>query len=443
MALLSSVDAWRFEQRRRDAEAHSLRLVREIPLSLMPPLFRHTQPSSSASVASREDLRKLLFERVGDEYADSAAAPRVAKPDAVHETKRHNVELGRRLARALAQQAQQPLTGKVDKRVDVQEISKRFNRQARPLTPYGKKYQMKNKDEIDELQARLQGYRIDRDAADNRFYDLVATRENHLLCDAVVRELLEEIAFDVYDTAEAATRKKQLPPEQLQFVKEALYEGPESEVLVQKFNVDITRRHLQCLLPLQWLNDEVINFWFEMLSERDTALVKREVLPMRSHFFNSFFFTKVSEGGYNFVNVRRWTRKIDIFAMDKIFVPVNVSNTHWCLAVIFMTEKRIQYFDSMNGPGQRCLEVLLRYLHDEMEHKKQHKFDAEGWKLVPTAPGTPQQENGSDCGVFTCMFADFLSRHEPLVFTQNDMEFHRHRMVLHIVQGGIPLQEDL
>jgi Ulp1 family protease len=170
-----------------------------------------------------------------------------------------------------------------------------------------------------------------------------------VLLEEVMREMLEEEADDAYEEAEEAARKKQLPPEQLKFVLDALHGGPESDVLVQKFNVDITRRHLQCMLPLQWLNDEVINFWFQLLNDRDEALVKSGALSKRSHFFNSFFYTKVSEGGYNFVNVRRWTRKvrrspapvyyvdegsahcelceqIDLFAMDKIFVPVNVSN---------------------------------------------------------------------------------------------------------------------
>lgn len=32
------------------------------------------------------------------------------------------------------------------------------------------------------------------------------------------------------------------------------------------------------------------------------------------------------------------------------------------MAVIFMTEKRIQYFDSMNGSGATCLKVLLKYV---------------------------------------------------------------------------------
>lgn len=55
---------------------------------------------------------------------------------------------------------------------------------------------------------------------------------------------------------------------------------------------------------------QIINFYISMLADRDEALVKSGALPKRSHFFNSFFYTKVSEKGYNFANVRRWTRKV-------------------------------------------------------------------------------------------------------------------------------------
>lgn len=47
-----------------------------------------------------------------------------------------------------------------------------------------------------------------------------------------------------------------------------------------------------------------------------------------------------------------------------------------------------------------------------MKHKKKQEFDEQGWELVPTQPDTPQQANGSDCGVFTSIFADFLSRNK-------------------------------
>ena len=108
-----------------------------------------------------------------------------------------------------------------------------------------------------------------------------------------------------------------------ELVQEALYGGPTDEVLIQKFNVDLKRRDLLCLEPATWLNDEVINFWFQLLDDRDQ---KAEGFG-RSHFFSSFFYTKLTErGSYNFANVRRWTRKFDLFSRDKVFVPVNVSN---------------------------------------------------------------------------------------------------------------------
>jgi hypothetical protein len=63
----------------------------------------------------------------------------------------------------------------------------------------------------------------------------------------------------------------------------------------------------------------------------------------RFHFFNSFFFRKladldkdpssIADGKAAFLRVRKWTRKVDMFGKDYIFVPVNY-NLHWSLIVI-------------------------------------------------------------------------------------------------------------
>eukprot|EP01066_Platyproteum_vivax_P017179 Platyproteum_vivax@DN7310_c0_g1_i1.p2 len=49
--------------------------------------------------------------------------------------------------------------------------------------------------------------------------------------------------------------------------KLSLNMGPESEVLVEKFNIPITRGCLGCLKEGEWLNDEVINFYMMMIQE--------------------------------------------------------------------------------------------------------------------------------------------------------------------------------
>ena len=51
-------------------------------------------------------------------------------------------------------------------------------------------------------------------------------------------------------------------------------------------------------------------------------------------------------------------------------MPVHVGQMHWCLAVIFVQEKKIQYYDSMAGSGRGLLDNLLKYLVDEAKHKK-------------------------------------------------------------------------
>ena len=46
----------------------------------------------------------------------------------------------------------------------------------------------------------------------------------------------------------------------------ALLSGPaDHEVLIDKYNIDMTREKISCLKPRTWLNDEVINFYVAMM----------------------------------------------------------------------------------------------------------------------------------------------------------------------------------
>ena len=49
---------------------------------------------------------------------------------------------------------------------------------------------------------------------------------------------------------------------------------------------------------------------------------------------------------------------------------------------------------------------------------------------------TPQQLNGSDCGVFMCKSADYIGQDAQLDFTQSDMRYMRRRMVVEILQSS-------
>lgn len=99
-----------------------------------------------------------------------------------------------------------------------------------------------------------------------------------------------------------------------------------------------------------------------------------------------------------------------------------------------MQEQRIQYYDSMGGGGMQYLRDLLQYLKDEHQDKKKCPLPGE-WTLVPCTRDTPRQLNGYDCGVFTCIFADFISKDCPLVLGQDHITQCRERIALSILQG--------
>ena len=140
-----------------------------------------------------------------------------------------------------------------------------------------------------------------------------------------------------------------------------------------------------------------------------------------------------SQMGYE--EVRRWTRGRDIFAHDIILVPVHIHN-HWTIAIIDLRVKHIKYMDSLGGENNECLDTLLDYLAQELKDKKNRQLDVYERRRY-NDQNLPKQENGSDCGVFTLKFADFVARDAEINFTQGDMPFFRERIMLEILQSTI------
>nr|XP_045598991.1 sentrin-specific protease 1-like [Procambarus clarkii] len=118
-----------------------------------------------------------------------------------------------------------------------------------------------------------------------------------------------------------------------------------------------------------------------------------------------------------------------------LLIPVHLG-MHWCLATIDFRDKAVRYYDSMLGNNDLCLESLLEYLMSEHLDKKSSQYDTSKWK-TENVKSIPQQMNGSDCGMFTCKFAEYLSRNVPITFEQQNMPYFRRRMVYEIVTGHL------
>ncbi|TDG38280.1 hypothetical protein AWZ03_015298, partial [Drosophila navojoa] len=202
-------------------------------------------------------------------------------------------------------------------------------------------------------------------------------------------------------------------------------------VLISKFSLSITRNDIRTLSGSSWLNDEVINFYMNLLTDRSQRSEGK--LPS-VYAMNTFFIPRLLQGGYG--NVKRWTRKVDIFSKDIIPVPVHVSNVHWCMAIIHMRNKTIRYYDSMGKPNTEVLNALENYLLEESLDKRKKPFDTSDF-IIENVQNVPHQTNDSDCGVFSCMFAEYITRNKSLTFSQEHMEYFRKKMALEICGGEL------
>ncbi|XP_029936281.1 sentrin-specific protease 7 isoform X2 [Myripristis murdjan] len=126
-----------------------------------------------------------------------------------------------------------------------------------------------------------------------------------------------------------------------------------------KGGITVTMEDLQCLDSGQFLNDVIIDFYLKYLLQNASAAVAE-----RSHIFSSFFYKQLtrrdnaSESGTSdscqrqrrHQRVKTWTRHVDIFKKDFLFVPVN-QEAHWYLVVICFPGLDEPQFEPWTGPG--------------------------------------------------------------------------------------------
>ncbi|KAK6304194.1 hypothetical protein J4Q44_G00247800 [Coregonus suidteri] len=129
---------------------------------------------------------------------------------------------------------------------------------------------------------------------------------------------------------------------------ESTFKGPVKRVILYppppaRGGISVTNEDLHCLNEGEFLNDVIIDFYLKYLV---CAMLKKEDAS-RSHMFSSFFYkrlTQTEQGKTPYSEdlpvkkrrhnrVRTWTRNVDLFQKDFIFVPINES-AHWFLAVI-------------------------------------------------------------------------------------------------------------
>jgi len=104
--------------------------------------------------------------------------------------------------------------------------------------------------------------------------------------------------------------------------------------------------------------------------------------------------------------------------------------------------KEIHYYDSMNGRGvNEFLIHILQWLKDESNEKYDNRYtiDDNEWQLIDRESNVPQQHNGSDCGMFTILCADFVSDNIPFgnSYDQSEILSYRKKVCAAILRGEL------
>jgi hypothetical protein len=242
--------------------------------------------------------------------------------------------------------------------------------------------------------------------------------------------------------------RSKLTLNELRIVNDALSEsGNEKDEIVHGYKVRILRRDMRTLRDETWLNDEIINMVSNLVKDflktreegDQEGRVPKIYLPFT--FFTSKLMGDTTEI-YGYDNVKRWTSKanVDVFECDFLVFPRNIKNMHWACVFMDMKNKIIWNIDSLGSSDNKFSDVLLRWLRDEHLEKKKSVLDTRHWKIQGPPSDLPKQDNGSDCGMFLCLFIYYLA-HGMIPtndnFSQGNVPHLRNLIALWIIQQRV------
>ncbi|KAJ3032714.1 hypothetical protein HDV00_007190 [Rhizophlyctis rosea] len=215
--------------------------------------------------------------------------------------------------------------------------------------------------------------------------------------------------------------------------------GHEEEYLTR----GLMRHDFRMLRPGRWLNDKVVDDYIKMISQRakDEPLRYPDLFCYGTKLME--WYNKKADGDY--MAVRTWNRKNDIFAKDLVFIPYHCDGNHWILMVVRPKAKKLFYFDSLKQQRSVEVDAVKRFLCDEFDDKKKanlvwakgnEKPNPGEWTVHP-ARNIPRQCNTWDCGIYTILYAEYLSREERWDFHQRDIAYFRRRIAIELLEGRI------
>ncbi|KAL2080805.1 hypothetical protein ACEWY4_022658 [Coilia grayii] len=217
-----------------------------------------------------------------------------------------------------------------------------------------------------------------------------------------------------------------------------------------KGSITVTTEDLECLDSGKFLNDVIIDFYLKYLIVERTP----KELAEKCHVFSSFFYKQLTRRDNanedcssataehrRHQRVKTWTRNVDIFSKDFLFVPVN-QESHWYLVVICfpgLEEAQFVAFDGpavVRGPGE----------DDSGESQAEEPTALEASTGTPASDEADKETNATvpssvpppDCTEQTCTKPTVCKR--PCILIMDSLKLSIHKRVVKLLREYLQVE---
>lgn len=186
----------------------------------------------------------------------------------------------------------------------------------------------------------------------------------------------------------------------------------EGEIILEYHNTLLRKTDVESLNAAQWLNDNIISFWFEYLENNLYATNAQNIgfiSPQVSQFIKS-----AAECSTQIADVHIMLESLNLKTKDLILLPISdcptnsrsIGGSHWSLLVFVASNQTFEHYDSFHGSINHLhARSVFSVLRDFLITDKKNCFD-----LKFTEMTCIQQTNSYDCGIHIMLNAEALCR---------------------------------
>ncbi|KAE9548065.1 hypothetical protein FO519_008723 [Halicephalobus sp. NKZ332] len=207
------------------------------------------------------------------------------------------------------------------------------------------------------------------------------------------------------------------------------------ECLKKRYGTRITLRDVETLKGGKMLNDVIIDEYMELIRQRGERSGPYKIYVLSCYVYTRYRSALQRKSAPEYSTFFDRSFKADPFSSDIIILPINDGHEHWKVIMADVKRRLICAFDSLgldcHGQLNAAREILI-----QLAKQNGHMFGFDEWILCVDS-NIPRQQNGYDCGIFACQYAQYIASGKPIFFTQGRMSYFRRRMQYEILRGKL------